>query len=140
MKLPWSNKKKDPFVKFGGKLYEVKPLGLENALALLLLLSPHLALLEQKWPQFQQALGDQSGMRPGLLFAFFRVMREDMQALPGDLTRSVGLLAGVDPVWLAKNATAAELVEAIPTLDSVNDFEGLWQAARSLGLVARYKK
>lgn len=140
MKVPWNNKKKAPFVKFGGKLYEVKPLGLENALALLLLLSPYLALLEQKWPQFQQALADQGGMRPGLLFAFFRVMRDDMWALPGDLTKAVGLLADVDPVWLAKNASAVELVEAIPTLDGVNDFEGLWQAARSLGLVARYTK
>lgn len=138
MKIPWSNKKTGPFVKFGGELYEVKPLGLENALSLLLLLSPYLALLEQKRPQFQQALADQAGMRPGLLFAFFRVMREDMRALPGDLTKAVGLLADVDPVWLAKNASAVELVEAIPTLDAINDFEGLWQAARSLGLVARY--
>lgn len=140
MKLPWSNKKDDPCVKFGGNLYEVKPLGLENALALLLLLSPYLALLEQKLPQFQQALADQGGMRPALLFAFFRVMREDMRALPGDLTKAVGLLAGVGPVWLAKNASAAELVEAIPVLDSVNDFQALVGAAKSLGLVARYTK
>ncbi len=64
-------RKRQNTVTFGGQTYEVQPLSMENSLSLMLLLSPYIALLEEKWPEFQAALQDTGGMRGGMLFAFF---------------------------------------------------------------------
>lgn len=134
----WFSKQKNT-VTFGGQTYEVKPLSMENSLSLMLLLSPYIALLEEKWPEFQAALQDTGGMRGGMLFAFFRTIREDMAMLPGDMTKAVALLVGCDSRELAQTATGEELVEALSALDRIHDLRGIYNAAKSLGLVARYK-
>jgi len=139
MKIRWFNKHKNNSVTLGGQSYEPKPLSMESALELLLLLSPYIALIEGRWPEFQAALKNTGGLRGGLLFAFFRTVREDMFALPGDFTKAVALLTGADPVELAKAATAEELIIALPELDKIHNFSALYETAKSIGIVARYK-
>ncbi len=78
-------------------------------------------------------------MRGGLLFAFFRTIREDMAMLPGDMTKAVALLVGCDSRELAQTATGEELAKALSTLDRIHDFRGIYDMASTLGIVARYK-
>lgn len=111
---------------------------LENAIELLLLLAPYLALIEGRWPEIQRALAATNGQRPTLLSAVFRELSDQMRNAPGDMTRALGLLLDKDPLWLAGRITAVEFVEALPVLDEVNDLAALWQIARILGVRVEY--
>jgi len=116
----------------------VKPIGLENALRLALLLAPHLARIEDHWPEVKTALETTDGTRPDLLTATFIGLREELEGMPGDMTRALALLLGMEPADLAGQITAQEFVAALPVLDEVNDLLGLWNSIKDLGLVARY--
>jgi hypothetical protein len=130
--------RRQPTVILGGERIAVSPLGLEKALELLLLLAPYLALLERHLPVIQAALWNIDGKRPDLLSAVFRALAGEMQSAPGDLTRAVALLVDRDPEWVAVNALADEVVQALPVLDRVNDFGTLLQAMDDLGLKIEY--
>ncbi len=135
----WPFKSNPPRVTFGGETFEIMPLTLERTLELILVLAPHLALIESHLPKFRQLLADQSGDRPELLRMMFVTMRDDMRQLPGDMTKALALLCGIDdPVWLAKNAKPQEFLEAISTLDKVHDFKRLWRTVKGLGVSVGY--
>ena len=68
-----------------------------------------------------------------MLFALFRVMREEMAAMPGDMMKAVALMLDADPVWLAQNATAEELMRSLPVLNRVNQFDRIYAAAKGIG-------
>jgi len=123
----------------GGERVEIKPLTLENALKLILLLAPHLAHLEEHWPQIKQALEVTDGNRPQVLSAIFVGLRDKMAEVPGDMVKAMGLLLDRDQAEIAVAMTAQEFVSALPVLDKVNDLHGLWRAARGLGMVAKYR-
>ena len=117
----------------------MKPVGLENALRLALLLAPHLARIEDHWPEVKAALETTDGTRPDLLTAVFMGLRDELTGTPGDMTRALALLLDMEPELLADQITAQEFVAALPVLDEINDLWGLWENARELGLVARYR-
>jgi len=48
---------------------------------------------------------------------------------PGTFVKLLGLLVGRTPEWIAENATAQEIVEAIPTVASVQKFGDLVRAS-----------
>lgn len=127
-----------PKATFGGQEIEIKPLTLENCISLLLLMSPHLAVFERHWVEIKQALKSTDGTRSQVLFHTFIILRQEMAAFPGDITRAMALLLGMDIEWVARNVTAQEFLEALPVLDRVNNFSGLWQMAQRLGLKAGY--
>lgn len=127
-------------IKVGGKRLPVRPLTLENALELALLLGPHLALIEDHLPEIRRALTATDGGRPRLLSALFTSMRDDLASVPGDMTRALALMLDCDPIWLAERITAQEFVKALPVLDEVNDLTGLWDTMQALGITARYRK
>lgn len=131
-------KKRKKFIRLGGKRVEVKPLSLEDSLSLFLLLSPYLPLLELYFPQIQMALKNKSGDRPRALSKIFYIFRDEMKNSPGDLVRVMAILCSVDPVWLAQNGTAQEMIEALPVLDEVHNIGGLWKVIRELGVTVRY--
>lgn len=131
-------KKRKKYITLGGKRIEVKPLSLENALALFLLLSPYLPLIEQYLPQIQNALKDKSGDRPGALSTILFAFRGEMRNSPGDLGKTMAILAGVDPAWLAQNGTAEEMMRALPVLDEVHNIGRLWKVIRELGIIIKY--
>lgn len=108
---------------------EVKPLSLESALRLTLLLGPHLGRVERYWPHLQKAAGNGK-----LLEALLKELVKEMAFAPGDIVTAYSLLLDMPPEWIAVNGSARELIEALPLLDEVNDFKGLFQAARALGL------
>jgi len=131
------HKKEKPIlaVMLGGEIIPVEPLGLEDTLRLAFLFAPYLAAFENHLPALQAALEVTGGARPALLSAAVRAMADDMRtSAPGDLTRIVAILVKRDPEWVAQNATPAEVVEALPVLDAVNDFAALLDAIRGLGL------
>lgn len=121
------------WVTLGGQCIEVKPMNLENCLSLLLRLGPYLATIERYLPDIRAALREDTGRRPDLLSAGMRALAGDMQAAPGDITRAVALLAGVAPEWLAANATAEEIVKALPALGKANDLWVLLSELRRWG-------
>lgn len=124
----WPFRKPKSFIKIGGKRAEIKPLSLQNATALILLMIPYWPILDEHLPNVEHALVNRD--RP-LLVGIFTVLREEMRKVPGDITKVVALLAGLDAEWVARNATAAEIVEALPVLDQVHDLGRLWGLLRA---------
>lgn len=122
-------------IKLGGERIHPRPLTLEHALELALLLAPHLARIEAYLPQIKTALGVTDGTRPQVLAALFTSLRDELASTPGDMTKALALLVDRDPLWVAQNATARELVDALPVLDEINDLAGLYESARELGLM-----
>lgn len=138
----WPLKPKPKRVVFGGESFEITPLNLKQTIELMLVLAPHLALIENYMPEIKQALAAKNGgnNRPELLRTIFLAMREDMRTLPGDMTKALSILCGVDdPVWLAKNAKPQEFIAALSVLDEVHDFGRLWQGIRGLGVSVGYR-
>ncbi len=134
----WFKKRNRVFL--GGQRVAVKPLSMENAIKLILLLAPHLARLEEHWPQVKQALEMTDGTRPRALSALFTGLRDEMAKVPGDMVKAMALLLDRDQAEIAVQMTAQEFVDALPALDEVNDFHSLWRAAKELGMIARYRK
>jgi hypothetical protein len=123
----WPFKKRKPYITLGGQRTEIKPISLQTAVELILLMAPYWPILEDYTPRIEEAL---LAKNKPLLSEIFFVLREKMQDTPGDITKAVALLAGLDPVWLAKNGTAQEIVEALPVLDKAHDFRRLWRILR----------
>lgn len=123
----WPFRPKKPIVTLGGEQIEVKPLSLPKAIEITLVVAPYWPLIDEKIPQIEQAMvkGDKS-----LLSQIFFVMREKMRESPGDITRVVAILAGVDPEWLGRNGTAHELLAALPTLNKVHNLNRLWHITK----------
>jgi hypothetical protein len=119
----WPFKCRETHIKIGGKRVEVEPLSLQNATALILLMAPYWPILDEHLPHLEDALVNKD--RP-LLVGILTVIRDEMRKAPGDITQAVALLAGLDAEWMAQNATAAEVVEALPVLDRVHDLGRLW--------------
>lgn len=130
--------RKQPAVTIGGQKVPVSPLTLENALTLILLLAPHLALIERHWGEFQRALQGGNGDRPQILQAVFTALRREMQNVPYDMIRAMALLVESEPTWVSQNITAQEFVAALPVLDRVNDFPQMWAQVVAFGLTAKY--
>lgn len=93
-------------------------------------------MLEDHWLEFQRLLATTSGERPRLLVAFFQTLASEIE--PQDITGAFAILLDKPPEWF-RDIKPAELINALPILDEVNDFAGLIAAIRSLGLVIRYK-
>jgi hypothetical protein len=124
----WPFRRRKNHIKIGGQSVEVTPLSLQNATALILLMAPYWPILDEHLPNLEHAMINKD--RP-LLVGIFTVLREEMRKAPGDITRAVALLAGLDAEWVARNATAAEMVEALPVLDQVHDLRRLWGTLRA---------
>jgi hypothetical protein len=122
--------KKSPTTEIGGVTLEIKPLSLENALRLALLLAPHIARLEQYWPHLKQAT--ENGR---LLEVILKDLGKELQFAPGDIVTAYSLLLDMPPEWVAVNASAKELIGVLPVLDEVNGFRGLLEAVTALGIV-----
>ncbi len=122
-------------VTIAGETFSPPPLNLEQTLTLLFMMAPYVALVEEAIPDFKRAMGATNGSRPALLSALFISLAGKMQ--PADITRAFGLLLGKSDEWMVK-VRAAELVEALPVLDEVNDFYALYVAVKRLGVGLRY--
>lgn len=120
----WPFKKKKNVVRLGGEWIEVKPLTLPRVIELSLLLSPYWPILEANISDIDK--GVRRNNKPVLL-QIFSTLRESMLDTPGDVTKMVAILAGVDPVWLATNGTAIEILAALPVLDRIHNFNRLWR-------------
>lgn len=123
----WPFRKSKPYIKIGDHRVEIAPLSLQDATALVLLMSPYWPILDEHLPNIEIALINKD--RP-LLVGIFTALREEMRKTPGDITKVVALLAGLDAKWVAQNATAAEVIEALPVLDRVHDLGRLWGLLR----------
>ena len=93
---------------------------------LVLLLAPYIARLERHWGRLKG--------NPRLLETVLKDLAKEMMFAPGDIVQAYALLLDRPPEWIAQEATAKELIEALPALDRANDFIGLWQAAQALGI------
>lgn len=134
----FNRKKPNNTIKLGGETIEVRPLCLESCLRLALLLAPHIAKVETRWPEIKEALETTNGTRPQLLETVFTRLYEELSFAPSDVVTALALLLDRDIEFVARQATAMDLVKAWPTLDRVNNFKELWQACRSLGVTVKY--
>lgn len=125
-------------IELGGEQVEIKPLPLEAALSLIVLLAPHLALLESHWGEFRRILETTDGRRPQLLSALFVALRGEMSQFPGDMVRAMAILLDKDIEWIATRCTAQDFIRVLPLLDRANNFRLLWESAKALGLVVKY--
>lgn len=124
----WPFRNRQTHIKIGGQSVEVVPLSLQNATALILLMAPYWPILDEHLPSLEHAMINKD--RP-LLVGIFMVLRDKMRETPGDITKAVALLAGLDAECVARKATAAEVVEALPVLDRVHDLGRLWRVLRA---------
>lgn len=131
----WKFTKQKNAVTIKGETFSPQPLDLEEALTLLLLLAPYVAMIENHLAEFQTALKDTAGDRPRLLSALLRTLSSDIQ--PADITRVFALLLHKPPEWF-RGIKPLELVEALPVLDDVNDFNEIFTLVRELGLTVKY--
>lgn len=131
--LPHFRRKRNT-IKVGDEWIEVSPLSLEATLTLVILLAPHIAKIEAHWSELQSGLRGNRGELSALLMA----LRQEMAKTPGDIVAAFALLTGQDADWIARNASAADLVNALPVLDKVNDFGLLWTSIKALGLTVKY--
>ena len=125
---------RQPTIKVGGEWVEVSPLSLEDTLTLVILLAPHIAKIEAHWSELQSGLRSDRGELSALLMA----LRREMAGTPGDIVRAFALLIGRDVGFVARNASAADLVNALPVLGEINDVRLLWQSIKALGLTVKY--
>lgn len=123
----WSFRRSKNHIEIGGQRVEVEPLSLQNATALILLMTPYWPILDEHLPNLEHALVNKD--RP-LLVGIFTVLRDEMRKAPGDIIKAVALLAGLDAEWVARKATAEEIVEALPVLDRIHDLGRLWGLLR----------
>lgn len=134
----WKQARPFTTIELGGEMIEVKPLTLENAMRLILLLAPYISRVESKWPRLVAALEATNGNRPKLLELLLVEWRQDLAFAPGDIVQAFALLIGRDMAEVAEKATAKDLVMALPVLDAVNDFRSLWTACKALGITVKY--
>ena len=125
---------RQPTIKIGDDTVLVYPMSLEDALTLAILLSPHLARLEAHWSELKNGLQNDRSELSALLMA----LRAEMANTPGDIVKAFALLTGQDVAYIARRASATDLINALPTLDRVNDFKLLWKAIKALGLTVKY--
>lgn len=126
--------RRQPTIKVGDEWIEVEPLSLEATLTLVILLAPHIAKIETHWGELQSGLRNDRGELSALLMA----LRREMASFPGDIVKAFALLIGRDYEFVARNASAADLINALPVLDEVNDFTLLWKSVKALGLTVKY--
>ena len=134
--INWPRKRKADTVTIGGEVIEIKPLRLEPAVELVLLVSPYLPSLEKRWPEFQAGLTLTDGLRPSVLSGIFRALSQEMKEAPGDMVKMVALLLDRPLEWVAQTATGAEILQALPIIDKVNRFDKILLALRGM---ARYE-
>ena len=124
-------------VTIGGECIAVRPMGLEDALKVLLLIAPYIGALDRYLPMLAKALQEKTAPeRRGFLKVVVTAMADEMEQAPGDVTKVVALLLGRDPEWVARNALPEEIVRALTTFDEANDFRSLFASLRALGLTA----
>jgi hypothetical protein len=127
-----------PSVTIGDELITVRPLGIEDTIRVAMLLAPYLAKFQNHLPRIATAvagdrlrlLGERSTLR-----AFVAAMMDDTDRLPGDVVKMLALFLGREPGWVAENATAHQLVAAIPAIDEANDLARLIHSTGMLGFV-----
>lgn len=119
-----------------GETFKPEPMSLERVVELVLLLAPYLALVEENWGSFRKALQNTEGERPRLLSALLSSLAGQIK--PADITQAFAIMLNKPPEWF-RTVKPVELVQALPVLDDVNDFAGLFEAIRGLGLSAKYK-
>lgn len=102
---------------------------------LMLLIAPYIGLLENNLSDFQRALQNTTGDRPHLLQSLFMALSQDIE--PADFTRMFAILLQKPPEWFV-NVKAIELVKALPVLDEINDFAGIFDSLQQLGLTVKY--
>lgn len=125
---PFTKKETAPEVTIGRETFCPRPLTLERAIELVLLLGPYVALGEKYGPELRLALNS-NGDGPRLLSTLFVVLAEEIR--PVDFTRAFAILLDREPEWF-REVQAVELVRALPVLDEVNDLGGLLEAVRGL--------
>lgn len=138
MNLTLFIRSKKNLIELGREQVEIKPLSLEAALSLIVLLAPHLALLEAHWSEFRRILETTDGRRPQLLSALFVALRGEMSRFPGDMVRAMAILLDKEPEWIATHLSPQDFIRLLPLLDKANDFKTLWESAKILGLVVKY--
>jgi len=119
-------------VSIGKEKIEIKPVKLEAAIKLVLILGRYIPLLESKWPEFEAALSNTTGKRPEILSALIHSLSGDMQRSPGDMMQVLSLLTDKPIEWVAKNVTAQDFLKALPVIDKVNRFDKIFMVAKTV--------
>jgi hypothetical protein len=120
--LSFFQRKPKTRVPLGDREVEVKPASFENMIRAAMLLAPHLARARQEWPAIKAAAlagGDR------LVFVLVSRLMGSLESVPGDLTKAIALLIDEDATWLARFATAEQVMVLLAEIDKANDLGGL---------------
>lgn len=127
-----------PSVEIGDGQVAVRPVGIEGAIRLALLIAPYMATFQRYSDEIAAAVAldhRRNGNEPSTLRAVITAMMQDLEHAPGDVVEMVAIFLGREPEWVARNATAVQVVAAIPTIDAVNDLAALVRCTGLLGFV-----
>ncbi len=128
--INWLTKK--DIITIGKEQIRLKPVRLEAAIELILIIAPYIPLLEKTWPEFEAALNSTNGKRPEVLSSLIQVLVGEMQQSPGDITKVFSILVDKPIEWVAQNATGQDIFAALPILDRVNRFDKIFLAAQHI--------
>lgn len=117
-------------VEIGGEKVVVKPITLDSAVRIALLMSPILPYIENHKHEFSQALV--TNRKPDVLSAMFQALSDELLPHVGVMSQVVALMVGVDPNEFASRVTAEELVAMLPTLNRVHNIPRLYVAVLGL--------
>lgn len=133
-----TDEKSPPSVKIGDGRVAVRPVGIEGAIRLALLIAPYMATFQRYSGEISAAVAldhRRNGNEPSTLRAVVTAMTQDLEHAPGDVIEIVSIFLDQEPEWVAQNATAAQVVAALPAIDAANDLAALVRCTGLLGFI-----
>jgi hypothetical protein len=130
--------RRKPIVHIGNETVEVAPASLDCILNVFVLIAPYLPFLEQYYPEFMDALNNRGKTGPKLLSSAIKILFDQMRDAPGLTVKILSLLIDRDVEWVARNITPKQFIEAFVVLDRVNNFMGLVELIKAIGVEIKY--
>jgi len=114
----------------GKEKHNIEPMSLTQVFEFLTVAAPYLVLIEEKWPEILKRIKEKQRGRH--LSMFFMDFREELDQFPQDITKLLAICLGKPVDWVAKNVLPHELVNALPKLDEMNNFDELFKELRRI--------
>lgn len=106
-----------------GQTLTIEPLNIKEFFELFILVSPYLALFEDKWVEIKKIF--RSRNRSNALSNFFMLFRRELTNFPDDVIKLFSILLKKDSNWIIENISPNDMIKILPVLDRVNNFRML---------------
>lgn len=123
MNFNFFNQKRKRIIKISGQTLTIEPLNIKEFFELFILISPYLALFEDKWVEIKKIF--RSRNRSNALSNFFILFRRELTNFPDDVIKLFSILLKKDSNWIVENISPNDMIRILPVLDRVNNFRML---------------